>query len=178
MQIVTNGTSSRLRKKALQDPKYSLANMLIGGRKYETSSAQAVGIEEQFKTRENINATATATPTEKKCYYCGFKYPHDNQPCPAKSAICNHCGIKGHFAKVCRTRGKSFASKGNLEKLQTKGFTSPDKRRQSRWDENKQRKQRAKAVGISQSEPNTESSEEEDYVYTVSQETRRKHTRP
>ena len=48
------------------------------------------------------------------------------------------------------------------------------KRRQSRWDENKQRKQQAKAVGISQSEPNTESSEEEDYVYTVSQETREK----
>ena len=174
MQIVTNGTSSRLRKKALQDPKYSLANMLIDGRKYETSSAQAVGIEEQFKTRENINAMAMTTPTEKNCYYCGFKYPHDNQPCPAKSAICNHCGIKGHFAKVCRTRGKSFASKGNLEKLQTQGFTSPDKRRQSRWDENKQRKQQAKAVGISQSEPNTESSEEEDYVYTVSQETREK----
>jgi hypothetical protein len=42
--------------------------MLIDGRKYETSSAQAVGIEEQFKTRENINATAMATPTEKKCY--------------------------------------------------------------------------------------------------------------
>ncbi|CAB3996604.1 Hypothetical predicted protein [Paramuricea clavata] len=174
MQIVTNGTSSRLRKKALQDPKYSLANMLIDGRKYETSSAQAVGIEEQFKTRENINATAMATPTEKKCYYCRCKYPHDNQPCPAKSAICNHCGIKGHFAKVCRTRGKSFASKGNLEKLQTQGFTSPDKRRQSRWDENKQRKQQAKVVGISQSESNTESSEDEDYVYTVSQETREK----
>jgi hypothetical protein len=69
-------------------------------------------IEEQFKF---------------KCYYCGFKYPHDNQPCPAKSAICNHCGIKGHFAKVCRIRGKSFASKGNLENLQTQGFTSTDK---------------------------------------------------
>ena len=48
MKIVTSGTSSRLRKKALQDPSYTLANMLIDGRKYETSSAQAEGIEEQF----------------------------------------------------------------------------------------------------------------------------------
>ncbi|CAB4001724.1 Hypothetical predicted protein [Paramuricea clavata] len=135
---------TELRKKALQDPKYSLANMLIDGRKYETSSAQAVGIEQQFQTRENINATVMATPTEKKCYYCGFENPHDNQPCPGKSAICNHCRIKRHFPKVCRTRGKSFASKGNLEKLQTQGFTSLDKMRQSRWDENKQRKQQAK----------------------------------
>ena len=94
MQIVTNDTSSRLRRKALQDPKYSVANMLIDGRKYETSSAQAVGIEEQFKTRENINATAMATPTEKKCYYCGFKYPHDNQPFPAKStAFLNYLAL-------------------------------------------------------------------------------------
>ena len=174
MQIVTNGSSSRLRKKALQDPKYSLANMLIDGRKYEMSAAQAVGIEEQIKTKENINATATAPPTEKKCYYCGFKYPHENQPCPAKSAICNHCGIKGHFAKVCRARRKSFENKGNSDKLQTQGSTSPDKRRQSRWDEYKQRKQQAKAVGRSQNESKTESSEEEDYVYTVSQETRQK----
>ena len=70
MQIVTNGTSSRLRKKALQDPTYTLTNMLIDGRKYKTSSAQADGIEEQFKTKpqENINTTTTATPTKKKCY--------------------------------------------------------------------------------------------------------------
>ena len=40
--------------------------------------------------------------------------------------------------------------------------------------ENKQRKQQAKGVGISQNGSNTESSEEEDYVYTVSQETREK----
>jgi hypothetical protein len=63
----------------------------------------------------------------------------------------------------------------NLEKLQTQDFTPPpDKRRQSRWDENKQRKQQAKAFGISLNESNTESSEEENYVYAVSQETRYK----
>jgi hypothetical protein len=66
MKIVTSGTSSRLRKKALQDPSYTLANMLIDGRKYETSSAQAEGIEEQFKSKENIN-TATTSTTMRKC---------------------------------------------------------------------------------------------------------------
>ena len=52
------------------------------------------------------------------------------------------------------------------------------KRRQSRWDENKQRKQQAKAVGISQSEPNTESSEEEDMFTQYRKKRGRKHTRP
>ena len=65
MKIVTSGTSSRLRKKALQDPSYTLANMLIDGRKYETSSAQAEGIEEQFKSKENINTATTSTTMRK-----------------------------------------------------------------------------------------------------------------
>ena len=94
MQIVTNGTSSRLRKKAQQDPTYTLTNMLIDGRKYAKSSVQADGIEEQRKTKENINATTMATLKKKKCYYCGFDYPHENRPCPTKNSVCNYCGVK------------------------------------------------------------------------------------
>ncbi len=167
MKIVTSGTSSRLRKKALQDPSYTLANMLIDGRKYETSSAQAEGIEEQFKSKENINTATTSTTTEKKCYYCGFKYPHENRPCPAKSSVCNCCGIKGHFAKVCRSREKSFAIRKEKQgKAQKKGFPSPHKGRQARRHGGK--KQQAKAVEASQNESNDENSDE-DYVCTVSQ---------
>ena len=107
MQIVTNGTSSR--KKAPQNATYTLTNLLIDGRKYATSSAQADGIEEQFKTKpkENINTTTMATPTKKKCYYCGFDYPHENQPCPAENSVCNYCGVQGHFAKVFIKRKNS-----------------------------------------------------------------------
>ena len=159
MQIVTNGTSSRLRKKALQDPTYTLANMLIDGRKYATSSAQAEGIEEQFKTKpkENINKTTTATPTTKKCYYCGFDYPHENRPCPAMNSVCNHCGVKGHFAKVCRSRENK-----EQEKDRKKGFSSPDQRRQTRRHGIK-KQQQANAVEASQRQSNDESSEEEIY---------------
>ena len=52
MQIVCNGTSSRLRKRALRDATYSLENMLIYGRKAETSTAQATGIEAQQQPHE------------------------------------------------------------------------------------------------------------------------------
>jgi hypothetical protein len=63
--------------------------MLIDGRKYETSSAQAVGIEEQFKTRENINATPTAmaTPTEKKVLLLRFQVSTRQSTVP--SEVCN-----------------------------------------------------------------------------------------
>ena len=129
MQIVTNGTSSRLRKKALQDPAYTLTNMLIDGRKYATSSAQADGIEEQFKAKPkvNINTTTMATRTKKKCCYWGFHYSHENRPCPAKNSVCNYCEVQGHFAKVCRSRKNKEQGKDGK-----KGFSSPDKRRQTR----------------------------------------------
>ena len=62
-----------------------------------------------------VNTATTPTTTEKKCY-CGFKYPHENRPCPAKSSVCNCCGIKGHFAKVCRSREKIFRKGGKITK--------------------------------------------------------------
>ena len=41
--------------------------------------------------------------TKNSCYKCGFSFPHKGKPCSAKKAICFNCGVKGHFAKVCRT---------------------------------------------------------------------------
>ena len=102
MQIVTNGTSSRLRKKALQNATHTLTNLLIDGQKYATSSAQADGIEEQFKTKpkENINTTTMATPAKKSVWYCG---------------------LQGHFAEECRSRENKEQGKDGK-----KGFSSPD----------------------------------------------------
>ena len=82
MQIVckmqTAGTSSRLRKKALKESNYSLIDMLIDGRKSETCSAQASGMEEKFKDVQ-LNQVERK-PTESKCYNCGFAYPHLDRP--------------------------------------------------------------------------------------------------
>ena len=103
--------------------------MLIDCRKYETSSAQAEGIEEQFKTKANVNAKTKINPSKQKCYYCRCKYPHENWPCPTKSSTCNYCGIQGHFAKFCPSREKSnFGSEGKQERSQKKGLASPDNR--------------------------------------------------
>ena len=172
LQIVTNGTSSRLRKKALQDPAYTLTNMLIYGRKYATSSAQADGIEakEQFKAKpkENINTFAMATPTKKKCCYCGFDYPHENRPCPAKNSVCNYLEVQRHFAKVCRSRENKDQGKDGK-----KGFSSPDKRRKTR--RHGTRKQQPKTVEASQRQTKDECSEE-DHVYRI-EGTKQKNTR-
>ena len=53
MQIVCNGTSSRLGKKALKESDYSLKDMLIDGRKFETSIAHASDMEEKIKDAQS-----------------------------------------------------------------------------------------------------------------------------
>ena len=68
MQVVCNGTSSRLRKRALRDADYSFKDMLVDGRKAEISTAQASAIEEQFKELQ-VNEIKTSS---RKCYYCGM----------------------------------------------------------------------------------------------------------
>ena len=102
MQIACNGTSTRLRKRALRDAEYSLKDMLVEGRKTEISTAQASGIEEKFR---ELRVNAIRKPG-KKCYYYGFDYPHTDRPCPAQNTTCTVCGKKGHFAKLCRSTRK------------------------------------------------------------------------
>ena len=83
MQIVCNGTSSRLRKKALKECDYSLKDILIDGRKSETSNAQASAMEAKIKDAE-LNQVG-GKPTTSKCYNCGLAYLHLDSPCPAEN---------------------------------------------------------------------------------------------
>ena len=39
-----------------------------------------------------------------KCIRCGRKKHVDQETCPAKGRVCNYCGKKGHYAKLCRTK--------------------------------------------------------------------------
>ena len=63
VQIVIGGKSSRIRKQALRDPKYSLKDMLLDARREETSKAQAADIEEHLDTH-NVNAFNSKTPSK------------------------------------------------------------------------------------------------------------------
>jgi len=46
---VCHGRSNRLSKRALRDLDYTLADMIVDGRKQETSQVQATGIDSQFR---------------------------------------------------------------------------------------------------------------------------------
>ena len=115
-QILVGGTSSKLRKRALRDPNFKLADMLLEGRRDEQSKYQAKDIE----AKEPINAETHKVNTKKpsKCYNCGQQFPHKGE-CPAKGKTCNACGKSNHFAIVCRS-GKNKQGK-QLPKLKKGG---------------------------------------------------------
>ena len=76
------------------------------------------------KPKDNVNThTSRWTPKapsstpHTQCYLCGGSYPHTGT-CPAKGAICNHCGKVNHFAKVCCSKNKNETASHKLEHRQ------------------------------------------------------------
>jgi len=104
-QIIIAGTSSRIRKNALKDPKYTLKDMLLDGRRSETSQFQAREIESQdalTATAHHVKTQSIADKTkQQRCGYCGGQFPHKGT-CPARGKECNKCGKLNHYASVCR----------------------------------------------------------------------------
>ena len=43
--------------------------------------------------------------SRESCYNCGDS--HERDRCPAKDTLCYHCGIKGHFKRVCMKKRNS-----------------------------------------------------------------------
>ena len=112
--------------------------MLVEGRKAETSTAQASGIEEQFR---ELRVNAICKPG-KKCYYCEFDYPHTDCPCPAQNTTCTVCGKKGHFAKVCRSTRKQEP------KIQAKKTTPFPPRKKNSKPKTARAKGQAQAIAV------------------------------
>ena len=105
------GRSTRLRKQALRDPKYTLKDMLLEGQRAETSAQQAADIEGQL-SNQAVNTVRkhstpqsswnTNFPPRKSCFKCGGPFPYKEYLCSAKQQACRKRGATGHFAKCCK----------------------------------------------------------------------------
>ena len=50
----------------------------------------------------------TKQKQQRKCYFCGgIIHSGGRNQCPAKNQICNNCGKKGHFKRVCKSIPKT-----------------------------------------------------------------------
>ncbi|XP_077968990.1 uncharacterized protein LOC120332989 [Styela clava] len=50
----------------------------------------------------------------RRCYFCGRIHALNRLECPATNAECFNCGLRGHFATVCRKAKKSVATVNDL----------------------------------------------------------------
>ena len=120
LQIVIGGSSTRLRKMALRDPKLTLNDLLLEGRRAEMSAYQAAEMEKKtddvqaVKVPERRNKTR---PRKQNCRSCGGKFPHKNKPCPAQGQTCHKCGKSNHFAKYCFSSNMSETVKTQKPKV-------------------------------------------------------------
>ena len=132
VQIVIGGRSTRLRKQALRDPKYTPKDMLLEGRRAETSTQQAADIEGQL-SNQAVNTVRkhsapqssrnTNFPPRKSCFKCGGPFPPKRHPCPAKQQTCRKCGATGHFTKCCKGKQPTrFRPKSKKETIRDLSF--------------------------------------------------------
>ena len=49
---------------------------------------------------------AKVAASQSKCFFCGYDR-HPRYKCPARDALCQKCGKKGHYQKVCRSTSRS-----------------------------------------------------------------------
>lgn len=75
------------RKEILLERDHSLKDVLVDGRKFQASTAQASGMEDKFRV-VRLNQIAGKPNT---CYNIRFDYPHQERPCPAAVITCNLC---------------------------------------------------------------------------------------
>ncbi|XP_042237354.1 uncharacterized protein LOC121876351 [Homarus americanus] len=63
----------------------------------------------QQEIRPVEDSTLASMTTKKRCWFCATSL-HLRARCPAKDSDCSSCGKKGHWAKVCQTKGKKQAT--------------------------------------------------------------------
>ncbi|CAB4044653.1 Hypothetical predicted protein, partial [Paramuricea clavata] len=123
-QIIIGGASSKIRKRALRDPSFNLAAMLLEGRRDEQSTFQAKDIESTSpdsatSTFDEIDALYRPTG----CRNCGGSFPHKGL-CHAKGKQCRKCGKLNHFQSVCRSRPIAQPSGSIAQRDSTQNYHS------------------------------------------------------
>ncbi|XP_077869380.1 uncharacterized protein LOC144360591 [Saccoglossus kowalevskii] len=126
-QIIQKCINPKIREKGLRELNFSLDDLLKYGRSLEATTVQAHNM-------STVNAGAEApsnVPTvhrmthykpkklhkprgpgngdkKQSCWGCGGKWPHDKkEKCPAWGKECRKCHKQNHFAKYCKSQGRT-----------------------------------------------------------------------
>ena len=161
--IVQNCLSKPLRRYALREEKLTLDKLLSKARSLEASEIQARDIEDSLEISES--AKFVKKRTTQKCHQCGYAWPHQNKPCPARGQTCRKCGKTGHFAKVCKSRNNSAAQENRRQQTTQ---NKPNGPRQGQKPQIRQVQQDTTSQDMPESQ---DSSSEDDFIFTCDNNT-------
>ena len=142
-QFVLGASSASFRQKILENPNWTLEEIVqkattkelaaVNGRAIGGDpSGSAVNATSSSGAKSNRNAAKGAAKGEaksgKKCFKCGFGYPHpEGRECPAKDKECRVCKKTGHFERVCPTKDKDGkAKRSNCNAVATEQTDEPE----------------------------------------------------
>ena len=122
---------------------YTLNDAITLGRKYEAAAAHSAELSNlqpnnqpdlQNNQPQSVSAIKKRSFKPKKrhqkqktpsvCKNCGGNHDYGKENCPAKDAICFNCERKGHWSKLCMSKGKHFK---NMDTSKPKVKSGPHK---------------------------------------------------
>ena len=98
--IRTNTMDSETRMKCLDEA--TTLTTLLEWRKAHDLKGQCASLMERPQTNRAENIFNIKNDSERKCYACGGRYPHQNNFCPARGKECTSCYRMNHLAIVCK----------------------------------------------------------------------------
>ena len=168
-QIIQNGISTKLRRKALADPEITLEKILQIAKAMELSEVQAEGIEsvnqltKKVNHREVNNQKANDSQLKSKCRYCGYQHVLGKKNCPADGKQCRGCQKWNHF-KVCCNDKREESKRNERSKFSKRSEQSKFPKRNEQLANTSKRTRCVNNLN----EDKVESSSEEEYVFSTS----------
>lgn len=136
-RLVTGIRNADTRKKLLEQRNLTLNQAIDILKSAEASASQTREIDSKS---ESINRLRSGSPSDNetvspKCKYCGGKHKFLKSLCPAYNQTCGKCGLKNHFAKMCRSKNTTRRGHGTPKnhKVRYINEMSSDSEAENEW---------------------------------------------
>ena len=122
-ELICGINDPKLREEILKMKEPKLVDLVALGNQFDTAAKlQENNFNDDIRTnkvqsdyRKSKNDDRQRSHDQDLCQYCGYTPcpPKGKEDCPAKGKVCEGCGGKGHFRKVCRKQNQGPEKTGD-----------------------------------------------------------------